>query len=282
MSIISIITVCLNSEDEIKNTILSVLEQDCDNFEYIIQDGESKDQTVNIAESFAVAFSDRGIPFRINSQRDKGIYDAMNTATQNAQGEWVIFMNAGDCFADKTVLSQIIRNEKLKTADIVYGDVIMRKNNQYLYQKARALEKIRFGMPFCHQSVVTKKELLEAVPFSLQYRICSDYLFFLQMYLEGKEFEYLPMAFTIYDGNGISSDYNACLKEMLKIYEKMPVRDEEAILMVDKCFRKKAKYDFMREHLWNHIPSKLRQIGQDYLRKKAGWKTEEEIFLNNK
>ena len=114
MALFSIITVCLNEENEIKNTILSVLEQDYDNFEYIIKDGGSVDKTVSIAESFSTAFTDRGISFRIITQRDKGIYDAMNIATREAKGDWIIYMNAGDYFADSTVLSQIIKKVDLK------------------------------------------------------------------------------------------------------------------------------------------------------------------------
>lgn len=273
MCLFSIITVCLNAEDKIKNTISSVLEQDCDNFEYIIQDGESNDQTIKIAESFAVAFGDRGIPFLINSQRDRGIYDAMNIAMQEAQGEWIIYMNAGDYFADGTVLSRVIRNANFETADIVYGDVILRDNNLYMYQKARNLDNLRFGMPFCHQSAFTRKTLLRDVPFSLEYRICSDYLFYLKAYLAGKEFAYIPMAISVFDVNGLSSDNDASYKERLKIREKMPVRDEKAKQIVNNWQKKEAKKKF--------IPLILRKIRCYFLTKKR-WKTEEKFFLHNK
>ena len=74
----SIITVCLNVEGQISDTIASVLSQTCMDFEYIIKDGVSKDGTVSIAQSFAPAFAERGIPYRVISQPDKGVYDAMN------------------------------------------------------------------------------------------------------------------------------------------------------------------------------------------------------------
>lgn len=120
----TIITICLNMEKEIGKTIDSVLHQTCTDFEYIIKDGISKDRTVGIAESYAPAFAERGIPYRILVQPDKGIYDAMNQATCEAQGEWVLYMNAGDMFASSDVLRMAEQSGKLETADIVYGDRI--------------------------------------------------------------------------------------------------------------------------------------------------------------
>lgn len=281
MKLFSIITICLNADEIIENTILSVLKQDYNNFEYIIQDGGSSDKTLQIAESYSSAFADKGISFRVFSQQDKGIYDAMNKAIQNVQGEWVLYLNAGDCFADYTVLSQISENADMEANDIVYGDAILRCNNQYMYNKARALETIRFGMPFCHQSVFTRKDLLESTPFSLQYRILGDYVFFLQSYYAGKKFEYLPIAISIYDTNGISSDVYSRQKEKLKVYENMPVRDEEAIQKVEEWFKAEKKAKFYHEHLWKYIPSKIRRMRHDFLNRKSGWKSEEEFFSDN-
>ena len=278
MKLFSIITICLNIEHEIKRTILSVLEQDCDNFEYIIQDGGSTDQTVSIAESFISVFEERGIPFYIFSKHDGGIYNAMNIAAQQTHGEWVIYMNGGDCFAEATVLSQVIGNSVLENADVVYGDVIIRNNNYYRYFKAQAIENIRFGMPFCHQSVFTRKELLDARPFSVKYKVCSDYLFYLQWYYECAKFVYLPIAISIYDAGGISSDGNIVRREKVQIYEEMPIRDEEAIKRVKDSFKKITKKDLLRDHLKKFVPWKLRKMRCDYLMKKDGWKIEKDFF----
>lgn len=280
MRLVSIISVCLNAENEIRDTILSVLKQDCNNFEYLIKDGKSNDQTVKIAESFAPAFAEKGIPFQIISKRDKGIYDAMNVATQKAQGKWILYLNAGDCLANGHVLSQINRNDNFETADVIYGDQILRDRDLYMFKKAKTLENIRFGMPFGHQSVFTKKSLLEESPFSLQYKICSDYLFYLQLYYEKKKFVYIPIVVSIYDVNGISSDIFTSYQERLKIYEEMPIRDEKAIRMVKSWSRKNARKTFVYEHFLKFIPSKLRQIRSDCLKKKTGWLTEEEFFDN--
>ena len=260
------------------STIILLLSTFLIYIQYIIQDGASSDQTVKIAESFVQAFAEKEIPFRIISQKDQGIYDAMNKARQEAQGEWILYMNAGDFFANGKILSLVSKNECLEMADIVYGDVIRRDKDMYLYIKARTLETMRLGMPFCHQSSFTRRKLLNLFPFSLQYRICSDYRFYLQMYHEGKKFVYLPMAIAIYDINGISSDARANRKERLKILEEMPVRDEEAIQRVKGWLEQDTRKKFMHEHFWRFIPKKIRQKRRSYLRKKAGWKTKEEFF----
>lgn len=282
MKLFSILTVCLNAEKEIKGTIQSVFEQDFDDYEYLIQDGASSDQTVKIVESFAPAFAEKGITFRVISEKDRGIYDAMNRVAKKAQGKWLLYMNAGDYFVDGTVLNSVSRNEALETADIVYGDEILRNNDRYMYKKARPIETIRFGMPFRHQSTFNRKELFADTSYSLKYRIGSDYLFYLQMYLKGKKFVYIPMAISIYEVNGISSDTKALLQERLEIYEDMPKRDEEAIQKVQEWLeneeRVQKRKKFMYEHLWKFTPKILRQIRRRFLKEKTGWKTEKEFF----
>lgn len=282
----SIITICLNIEAEIGNTIASVINQSCTDYEYLIKDGVSSDGTVGVAESFAQAFAEKGISYRIISQSDSGIYDAMNQAVREAQGEWVIFMNAGDCFANSSVLDRVNKSGCLKDADIVYGDRILRNKKLFRYQNAYALEDIRYKMPFCHQSALTKRELLQNNPYSLQYRICSDHRFYLQMYLEKKKFVYFPEAVSIYDVNGLSSNFEMTLKDVIRILEDMPIRDEEAIQKVknDLEFRRKNENQEMRTHphLRRLIPEVLRKKRWEFKDRKAGWKTEKELFGKKK
>lgn len=281
MKLFTIITVCLNASAELDDTILSVLNQDWNDFEYLIKDGCSSDDTLKIAKSYESYFAEKQISYRILSQPDKGIYDAMNQAAQAAQGEWLLYMNAGDRFASNSVLSLVKKSGKLNTAEIVYGDRIFNDHNLYLYSKARSLEEIRFSLPFGHQSTFTRKKLLEEVPYSLQYRICSDYRFYLQMYLEGKKFSYLPVAVSIFDVNGISSNSLLLHQDKLKIYEEMPIRDEEAIQREKKLLERNQREALWHEHLWKHIPKRIRMLRRMRMRKRAGWKTKNDFFRNH-
>lgn len=283
MVLFSVITVCLNAEQSIRETIQSVLNQTSTNFEYIIKDGLSSDKTVSIAQSFSDAFAERGIPYRIISQEDSGIYDAMNQAIQEARGEWINFMNAGDAFADKTILNRVAESSCIEKADVVYGDRIQRRGELYYYQKARELEKMRYVFPFGHQSTFTRRKLFENTLYSTQYCINSDYKFYLQMYHDGKVFCYFPAAVSIYDTSGISSHWELTLPEVIKVLEEMPVRDEEAIQIKKQELEVRKKQEkHMLRRIWKCVPQKLREKRWKLKLKNAGWKTEEEFFGKKK
>lgn len=286
MNKFSIITVCLNMESEIEKTIESILHQTYTNFEYIIKDGGSADKTVAIAESYAPAFAEKDISFRVISGPDGGIYDAMNQSVQEAKGEWVIFMNAGDQFAWDSVLEKVENNGCLRDADIVFGDCISRSRKMFIYRKVRPLEEIRYSMPFCHQSTFTRREIFNHYSFSLQYKICSDYKFFLELYLDGKKFAYYPNAVAIFDIYGISSNWKLGYQDTIRMLEEMPVRDEMAIQRMKHnlkvAARREYREQFMHRCLWRYVPEKLRVKRRERMYRKAGWKTEEEFFGTRK
>ena len=101
LPLISIVTISYNAVNLIEKTILSVVEQDTADFEYIVIDGGSTDGTVEVIRKYENAIS-----YWV-SESDKGIFDAMNKALSVAKGDWVIFMNSGDCFYNNHVLSEI-------------------------------------------------------------------------------------------------------------------------------------------------------------------------------
>lgn len=286
MAKFTIITICLNNEEEIGSTITSVLEQTCTDYEYIIKDGVSGDETVCIAESFEPTFTRKGIPFRIISCPDSSIYDAMNQAICEAKGEWVILMNAGDRFANRTVLEYVDKSGCLEQADVVYGDRILQNGKLFRYQKAGALEDIRFSLPFGHQSTLTSRALFTSHLYSLKFKICSDHHFYLRMYLEGKRFVYFPEAISIFDINGISANWKPALQETIRILEEMPVRDTEAIQILkddlETRTKKETRVKFIHQFVIKFVPQKLRTKRWESKRKKAGWKAEEEFFGKKK
>lgn len=274
----TVITICMNEERNIDATIRSVLAQTYIGYEYIIKDGLSKDRTVEIAQLYASAFAEKGIPYRIISQSDQGIYDAMNQAVQEAHGEWVLFMNAGDLLADASVLQRVNGETCMDEADIVYGDTIDRVDDLYLYAKARDLNGMRFEMNFCHQSCFTRREQLKANPFSLEYRICSDNHFYLYRYQEGKKFCHIPVTVSVYDRSGISSNAKLRTQEMISILEKNPVRDEEAIIFMKNRMESICHANLMHRILWRFIPERIRTMRRLRRKRKQGWKTAEEMF----
>ena len=97
---ISIVTVCYNAERSIKSTIESVLKQTYTDYEYILIDGKSTDNTYKIVCSYDKKFKNRGVQYRHISEQDQGIFDAMNKGIQMARGRYINFMNADDKFHD--------------------------------------------------------------------------------------------------------------------------------------------------------------------------------------
>ena len=114
---VSIITACYNNESTIESTIQSVLNQDYKNIEYIVIDGLSTDKTLDIVKKY----SDKII--RIVSEKDKGMYDALNKGIALAGGDVIGFLHADDFYPDQTVISKVVKRLENAQADAVYGDL---------------------------------------------------------------------------------------------------------------------------------------------------------------
>lgn len=171
--VISIITVCYNAEREIVATLESVKMQTFTEYEYIIIDGASKDNTLKVISQSGV------VPTHLISERDKGIYDAMNKALALAQGEYLMFLNAGDSLYSETTLQQIAEVAKQKP-DVIYGDTaIVDAERNYLRPrklrppKTLTRNSFKNGMLVCHQAFLPKREL--AMPYDMQYRFSADF-----------------------------------------------------------------------------------------------------------
>ena len=108
---VSIITVCFNAKEMLITTLEDIRKQKYDNLEYIVVDGKSSDGTLDLLNNYQDIIS------KIVSEPDKGIYDAMNKGINIATGEWVIFMNAGDTFANENILTRVFKEDD--DADVI-------------------------------------------------------------------------------------------------------------------------------------------------------------------
>ena len=132
----SIITVSYNSEKTIKRTIESVLRQTYKELEYIIVDGMSKDNTVMIAESYRSRFYEMGIEYRIVSEKDEGIYDAMNKGIRIATGELIGMINSDDWY-EPGVVACAVKNYQMQEYDLFYADLRIVGKEKSFVKKAR-------------------------------------------------------------------------------------------------------------------------------------------------
>jgi len=213
LPILSIITVVRNCEETIEKTILSVINQNYQNIEYIIIDGMSNDNTLNIINKYRKHLT------HFVSEPDKGIYDAMNKGIKLATGDWVNFMNAGDYFFDNSTTSLVVSEIGKQNFDIIYGDFIAINQNfgSNLLVKAKPLNKIYQGNLYSHQSCFIKSEVIKANLFDLKYKITADYNQMVSLYLQKKIFFYLPIPFSVMLADGISYSNINTYKEQIKI-----------------------------------------------------------------
>lgn len=202
---ISVVTVCLNSERTIARTIESFLNQAHLHKEMLIIDGASRDRTVEIAKSFGSK------DLRVFSERDTGIYDAMNKGLRWFSGDAVGFLGSDDTFHSATALESLA--EGLKEADVVYGDLhvvkdhmskqVMRSFRPGAYH-SRALQR---GWNPPHPTFYVKRNVADAVGlFDTRYKIGADYDYIVRaMMLQGVSSRYIEDILVDFQIGGASS-----------------------------------------------------------------------------
>ena len=179
MSRVSIITICFNSEAVIKKTSESVLNQTFTDIEYLIIDGASKDKTVEIAESYKDAFAQKGIDYKIFSEPDKGIYDAMNKGIAKATGEFVGLINSGD-FYEPQMVETAVKAYDEKPYDIFYADINLIKDNGQIIVKRSKYDKLPTSRHWNHPTMVVRKAYYDEIGTYKCVGIHDDFEFFLR------------------------------------------------------------------------------------------------------
>lgn len=203
-STLTIATVCYNAAEELEKTIQNVAKQTYPNIEYIIIDGASKDNTLEIIKKYQDNISS------YISEKDNGIYDAMNKAINLAKGNYILFMNAGDTFVSDTIIEEIFTelyqnfDSKTDFPDLIYGDYNVINQTFSETVKAEPLEKNWTGMKFCHQSMLLKTKLAKKQLFSGKY-ITSDFEQVYELYQKGISFYYFPKSIANFKTDGLSS-----------------------------------------------------------------------------
>ncbi len=196
--LVSVVTVCRNVVDEIDATIASVVSQTHPAIEYIIVDGASTDGTVEAIRR-AGAKIDRWI-----SEPDAGIYDAMNKGIRLANGEWIIFMNAGDRFYSNDAIKDLL-GAPTSDADLLYGNHEIRyPGGSARIQRALPPDRLWKGMICSHQALLSRTALLRRSPFDTSERIAADFAFLMQQQLDGRRLEYRDVVVASILARGIS------------------------------------------------------------------------------
>lgn len=222
----SIITINYNHIEGLKKTIESVITQTYTDYEYIIIDGGSTDGSVNIIKEY-----EGHITYWI-SEKDNGVYHAMNKGVVQAQGDYCIFMNSGDCFHSPKVLESFEQYED----DIVCGQVSSFPSGHHR-PTISLVDLLRISLP--HQAMFIRRGLLIKHPYDERYKILSDWKFCLEtLVIDNCSFRTVEIIVADYEDGGISSNSNGLLpiERELILKELFPPRilvDYQKLIPVD-------------------------------------------------
>jgi glycosyltransferase involved in cell wall biosynthesis len=225
---ISIVTPSYNQGQYIEQCILSVINQNYPNLEYIIIDGGSTDNSVEIIKKY-----EKHITYWV-SEKDNGIYDAMNKGTKKSNGEWIFFLGTDDTLFDNILNNLYVL---LSNCDFIYGNVMRKPSNivfGYEYSQVDILNQT-----ICHQAVFVKRNLLiKHNYFNLKYKLCADYDFILKCFGDNHvKIKYTNQIISNYNSTGISAnnnDFDFCIDKDIIIKENFN------IVFDDKLFYEKV------------------------------------------
>lgn len=202
---LSVITINLNNKTGLEKTVNSIISQTYHDYELIVIDGGSHDGSLDVIKAF-----ENKIAFWV-SEKDNGIYHAMNKGIANANGEYCYFLNSGDYFAGDTVLTDLFK--KNIHADIVSGNVLkIRSNGQFrkiIPPDKPTLHKLCIhSLP--HQASLIRRSLFDEIGYyNEKYRIVSDFDFFLKAIVVFKKtYQKVDLDFSFFNLEGISSNMN--------------------------------------------------------------------------
>jgi len=220
---VSIITVVYNDKEHICPTIENVLKQTYPNLEYVVVDGGSTDGTLDIIKSF-------GDKLRWVSEKDNGIYDAMQKGAKLATGEWILFRNCGDFFITPDATSKVFE----KYGDDKGEDFLLANSryfNEYGYRdlKPAILESSFFcAMPVNHPATYIRRTTQLKYPFHLEYKNSADYCFFVEAFLNGATFRYFDVMVSLFDNRfGASTEhYDRSIRENIDIMKRFEAPKE--------------------------------------------------------
>jgi len=199
----SVITVCYNSEKTIERTLLSVLGQTFKNIEYIIIDGLSEDRTVSICESFRDRFKEAGIDYRIFSEKDGGIYDAMNKGAKKATGDIVGMINSDDIYEPRAV-ELMVKAFKKEDFDLAWGDIRMILPSGKTFIKKARLRNYTTSRDWNHPTQFVKRSIYDEFLYRCE-NISDDMDLFFRVKKAGKKLFVINEVLADFTMGGVSS-----------------------------------------------------------------------------
>lgn len=248
---ITIITVCYNEKQKIKDTIESVQCQSYPYIEYLIMDGASTDGTLDVLQEYSKYKN-----IQIYSEKDRGIYHAMNRGVDRATGDYVFFLNAGDRLFNEHVIEDVASYIGDEKNAIYYGKVYqvyadgMKVMEDFSKHTETQEEKlISGGMP-CHQCIFSPRKILAEHNFIEEYKMRADYEWLLYSVSKGYHCKYIPITISYYGATGMSSRFK---NYFLREYESKII-SEKYRMDIKTCEAFEEKSDEMIK--WRQLSQK--------------------------
>jgi len=199
---LSIVTINLNNANGLENTLKSINKQSDQNYELIVIDGHSTDNSLEVAKNY------NKIITKLITERDEGIFYAQNKGFRHSTGEYILFLNSGDLLADSSVIKKFnALNEK---RELIIGDIIfdLGKIKWRRFYNSTINDIFFFLESLPHSSTFIKRELLEITgAYNLEYKVVADYDFFINSIINHKcSYSFLRYPISIFNKEGISSN----------------------------------------------------------------------------
>lgn len=242
--LISVVTVTYNACKELRQTIESVYSQTTSKFEYIVIDGGSDDGTLSLLKEYEIPFMKRGIKYNYLSEKDNGIYDAMNKSLCSIKGDFVHFLNAGDSFYDDSVLDNLLEDIGIDD-EIVYGNYCLFHKRFYKIVQSKEPDYLNQGMPCTHQAIFTKTKLIVDTNYSTDYKMAADYDFYLSMYQNGVRFRHINHTVVNFDVSGLSQK-----KAIITQEEKYLIKYRHNLISKDDYKKRRINVFFICLKKW--------------------------------
>ncbi len=198
----SVITVNLNNAEGLKRTIASVASQTCHDFEYIVIDGGSTDGSLDVIKEYQ-----QSVSYWV-SEKDEGIYQAMNKGVAQAHGDYCLFMNSGDCLYNEHVLEHMER--QLTGEGLIVGRVFSAKEGHPLFLPPERPLSLYFfySATLPHQGTFILTDLLRKTPYREELKIVSDWAFFLEVtILQQCTVKFSDEKVALFDVQGLSTSH---------------------------------------------------------------------------
>lgn len=216
----SIITICYNAASDIERTLQSVAVQTYRNIEYIIIDGASTDKTLEIISKYSAEVS------QMVSEKDNGLYDAMNKGLSLATGDYICFLNAGDSFFEDKTLEKIVQGFDGSDPDLIYGDTaLVDKNGLFLHMRRLSppekltWKSFRRGMLVCHQAFIPRRTIVPM--YDLSYKYSSDFDWCIKIMKHCHKIHNTHLTLINYLNEGLTTkNHKASLRERYHIMNK--------------------------------------------------------------